>query len=93
MTNDFYLFIGVQKKFLRGLVLRMMVKFNHPEVVEQCKIMFEAQFGDEPEPVPVDLRYIVYKSVVAHGDDTMHKRIIRVHDTQVEPSDWMNVYK
>lgn len=63
---------------LRGLVLRMMGKFNHTEVVEQCKALFEGQYGDESIPIPVDLRFVVYKTVVMYGDESLLKRFFRV---------------
>lgn len=69
---------NLQRKLLRSLILRMMTKFNHNEVVEQCKVMFEGQYGEEGVAIPVDLKFVIYKSAVMHGNETDVKRFFRV---------------
>ncbi|CAL8125162.1 unnamed protein product [Orchesella dallaii] len=70
---------SIQRKLLRSLIIRMMSKFNTPEVVEQCRLLFDAQYSEDSNPIPVDLRFAVYKTVVMYGDENIIKRFMRLY--------------
>jgi len=67
---------------LRTIVLRMMVRIHHPDVLGTFKMLHEAEVRKESVVEPSD-RLIVYSTLVATADEDGIKNILRVIYSQI----------
>lgn len=66
--------------FLKVLILDSLGRYGDPKTIAHAKVLFK-QVTEKKNPVPADLRGVVYATVARHGAAAEHAKLMRLYTT------------